>query len=377
MDLSARRLGRCDGPIGIALAAAVLLLAATGEAPAQSTACLRLVNELAAIESRGGFSTPSPRYQEYDRAVREQQAQIVKTQRAAQFNGCGTLFGRGRPICDRIQASLQQMQANLAELQRTRDQLAGPASAGGARRSAILREMDRLGCQRRASEQPAFANREPPRRRTLLEQIFGVSVYREDGRRGNYEYDPDTGLTSRYGTFSTLCVRKCDGYYFPISFSTVQDRFERDDLICQSMCPGTDVELYIHRMPGQEREDMISYRTGQPYADMSTAFNYRKAVNPDCTCRFSSGYLAEIAGTGTLTDVSPGTDSASVGPAIPTPQYRIDPGLDPETVANTEGGLTVEAVARLGGAREEAKKPVAATGPGKIRIVGPEFFPVQ
>jgi len=353
-------------------------LAFVSDAAAQSAQCLRLVNELTALDSGGGFNAPSPRFQQYDRAVRDQEAQIAKTRRAAQMNGCGTLFGRGREICTRIDSSLQQMQGNLSELRRTRDQLSGPSGGvTAARRQAILSEMGRQGCQRRELGSPLHAQREQPRRLSLLEQIFGVRTYREDGRRGGFDIDPDTGLTSRYGTFRTLCVRKCDGYYFPISFSTVQDRFMQDDMTCQSMCPGTDVELYFHGMPGQESEDMISYRSGEPYANLSTAFNYRKEVDPACTCRFAMAGLEEIAGSGNIYEDG-AEEKPEAEPVIPLPIFRIDAGLDPESVSNTEGGLLSSNIDKLSGKPEPApqNRPVAY-GDGRIRVVGPEFFPVQ
>ena len=55
--------------------------------------------------------------------------------------------------------------------------------------------------------------------------------------------------------------------------------------------------------------------------------------------------------------------------------HERDPGLDPESVANLEGGLTTDAIAQLNNPPEE-KTPVAVKRDGKIRVVGPEFFPV-
>ena len=34
---------------------------------------------------------------------------------------------------------------------------------------------------------------------------------------------PQTGAPS--GTYRTVCVRSCDGYYFPISYATTAERF--------------------------------------------------------------------------------------------------------------------------------------------------------
>src|SRR5262249_30316969 len=48
------------------------------------------------------------------------------------------------------------------------------------------------------------------------------------------------------GTFRTVCVRTCDGFYFPISYSTSPDRFRDDEQACQRMCPATEVALYTY-----------------------------------------------------------------------------------------------------------------------------------
>lgn len=358
----------------LALGAGLAMATSMQAADAQSGLCLQLSNQLAAIDSGGGFRMQSPRYQQYDRAVSDQAAQIAKTQRASRLNGCEGLFKLNQANCDRIRTSLNQMNANLVKLRRTRDQLgseSGPADNG--RRNAILAEMTQYGCEQRSRGNQFLVSQEP-RRRSLLEQIFGVRTYREDGTRGNNEFDPDAAFFGRYGTYRTLCVRKCDGYYFPISFSTVRERFERDATICQSMCPDNDVELYIHGMPNQESEDMVSWLTNEPYTNLSTAFSYRQKLNPECTCKFRAQFITEIAGSEQVTEIGGARDPGQ-GPSR-LPLRRADPGIDPETAANLAGGLTAQTIATLGVASEEAPPPVADLS-RKIRVVGPEFFPVQ
>ncbi len=55
------------------------------------------------------------------------------------------------------------------------------------------------------------------------------------------------------GSYRTLCVRKCDGFYFPISMSASRGRFETDSAICQASCPNSEVELFV-QPSGQEAE---------------------------------------------------------------------------------------------------------------------------
>ena len=355
---------------------AVLLLLATALfANAQSTVCLRLANELAAIDSGGGFVSGGAQYKRYERAAREQKSQIAKTERASRQNNCSrlTLFQANAALCRRIGSSLGEMYANLENLEANLSQLAPrSATTNSKQRRAILAELSVNGCQGRVREQRAAGNPQAPRRRTLLEQLFGVNTYREDGSRSGSQYQPDAELSSRYGTYRTLCVRSCDGYYFPISFSTSKDHFADDEQACQALCPGTEVSLYFHAMPSQDSEDMISYRDDQPYSALPAAFSYRKAVNNLCTCRAPSSGLTEIAGSGSLIPVAADAEPAQ---ALPTPNWRVDQGLDPETQANSGGFLRIDAIDQM------ARKPLAAVASAppnrNIRIVGPAFFPVQ
>ncbi len=85
------------------------------------------------------------------------------------------------------------------------------------------------------------------------------------------------------GTYRTVCVRLCDGYYFPISSSTTADRFGIDEQACQSRCSG-DARLFYYRNSGGSPETMAD-RRGNFYADLKTAFLYRTSYNKSCQCR--------------------------------------------------------------------------------------------
>ena len=83
-------------------------------------------------------------------------------------------------------------------------------------------------------------------------------------------------------TVRTLCVRTCDGYYFPISFSTTKKYFEADEATCQRLCPAGDASLYYHSRR-QGPEQMVSI-AGTPYSDLENAFRYRTVLDRSCTC---------------------------------------------------------------------------------------------
>jgi hypothetical protein len=85
------------------------------------------------------------------------------------------------------------------------------------------------------------------------------------------------------GTYRTLCVRLCDGFAFPISYSTRRERFARDAKRCKEICPSGS-RLFVHRQPGQDAGDMADLQ-GRPYRTLRTAFLYKTQYVPDCTCR--------------------------------------------------------------------------------------------
>jgi hypothetical protein len=85
------------------------------------------------------------------------------------------------------------------------------------------------------------------------------------------------------GAFRTLCVRLCDGFYFPISYATERERFAGDASQCERQCPDRS-RLFVYRNPGEEIEDMRDLR-GLPYRSLPTAFLYRSQYVADCTCR--------------------------------------------------------------------------------------------
>jgi predicted ribosomally synthesized peptide with SipW-like signal peptide len=99
------------------------------------------------------------------------------------------------------------------------------------------------------------------------------------------------GATIRYysfvpkeiSTYRTMCVRLCDGYYWPVSYSATKREFARDNEICQRSCD-TPVALYAHRNPGEEAESMVDLQ-GRPYIALDTAFMYRATYNEGCKCR--------------------------------------------------------------------------------------------
>jgi hypothetical protein len=93
----------------------------------------------------------------------------------------------------------------------------------------------------------------------------------------------ETGALPAVETYRTVCVRLCDGYYWPVSFATPRDAFKRDTRICTQSC-NASTALYYYPNPGGEVDDMVNL-DGQPYKGLGTAFLYRSAYDANCKCR--------------------------------------------------------------------------------------------
>ena len=91
-------------------------------------------------------------------------------------------------------------------------------------------------------------------------------------------------------------MRLCDGYYFPVSFSTLPNHFQRDSDVCQSQC-AAPAELFYHQNPGGAVEQMVSVQSQQPYIGLKSAWRYRKEFVQGCSCK-AAEYQPQVAGPG-------------------------------------------------------------------------------
>lgn len=95
------------------------------------------------------------------------------------------------------------------------------------------------------------------------------------------------------GPWRTMCVRLCDGYYFPMS-TGVSDATVRDDAkSCEDRC-GVPARLYYLDKESDDIAGMVDLK-GRTYADLEAAFRYRKRLIDGCTCRPMPWSAAEQA----------------------------------------------------------------------------------
>ena len=260
--------------------AGVFILCATGLALAQAMSeqqirCLQLQRELASAPSAGGGGGGGDMA-----AIQSQIAQVQKvyegTRASMEDAGCFEsffIFGKGlvrSPKCISMNSRMEDAGRQLSQLQQQRDALRG--GGGSKRRQAELQDaLARNGCGGAAA---------PPQSRR------GGGVFDWFGGREEIQPEEPQAPISRYldpnGTYRSICVRLCDGFFYPISEHAYGGRLTQDATQCQSNC-AAPAELYVYR-PGAGPEQAISL-SGSAYTDLAVAFKYRKEYVKGCSCK--------------------------------------------------------------------------------------------
>lgn len=120
---------------------------------------------------------------------------------------------------------------------------------------------------------------------SLIQSFFG-NLFSGPANPGNHSSRPAPGM-GRYqfggrGYYRTVCVRTCDGYYFPIRSSAYRRDFHDDAATCQARCAGG--QLYYLPKYSEEVEHMLDL-SGRRYDQLENAFLYRKQLVDGCTCQ--------------------------------------------------------------------------------------------
>src|SRR6266852_6813569 len=243
-------------------------------APPANPICPRLEAQLATID-RGGSGDPAKDEQirRYQDAATKQQAELDRVTSQAKRMGCDSsgffsLFSGQSAQCGPVNNQIQQMRANLEQITTSLERLRGGFGADREnQRRSILLALAQSNCG------PQYANavRGPG---NFLDNLFG----------NNNPVPPGADLGPQSGTFRTVCVRTCDGAYFPISFATVPARFPDDEKTCKALCPAAEASLFTYRNPGEDINQAVSIN-GQPYTSSPNAFRYRQEFNPSCACK--------------------------------------------------------------------------------------------
>ena len=246
--------------------------------------CARLQQAIAARRGSSGSQA----------AVERQRGELARTSAYARSLGCGNrkflVFGSDPPPqCGEVNAQISRMQANLADLQ---------ARAGGGAGDLVARY--------NAECLHAPAGPSPGGPSNVFEALFGgiarlaspqdqpqMDARFEDHGDNSRQSAPsgDRGGVQAHSGSYAVCVRTCDGSFFPVSYSGAGSRSDSLEDVCRALCPNADMALYSFPFGGTV--DEAASPTGEPYANLPNAGKFEKAYDPSCSCRRKGESWAE------------------------------------------------------------------------------------
>ena len=348
-----------------------------GPPPSQGAAvnpmCPRLEAQLATID-RGGGGDPAKEEQirRYQDAAAKQQSELDRVTSQAKRMGCDSsgffsLFSGQSAQCGPVNNQIQQMRANLEQITTSLERLRG--GFGGSERDSQRRSVLAALAQNNCGPQYANAARGPG---SFLESLFG------NNNNNSNPMTPGVDLGPQSGTYRTVCVRTCDGFYFPISFATVPARFPDDERTCKNLCPAAEASLFSYRNPGEDMNQAVSIN-GQPYSSSPNAFRYRQEFNPSCACKAAGQTWSEA-----LKTIDDKASAEQQGDIIVTEESAKKMSRAPTKGAASAAkkgaapaGTTATAPATPEASPPAANSNAAAPDNKPIRSVGPTFIPAR
>lgn len=355
---------RCTVPRRIACLAAALLplvLATAGQASASSV-CERLRARLAAPPP--AFSS-NANLRDFTGAISRQNLELRRAKNEHRRMGCRNdsviyIDNGVEAACTELEDTIARMEGNLRQLKAQRQELISNGNDDARRR--VLAAMDINGCLAAPdddwNELDDFATTtEEDIHRNILRDLSPES---DDypllfERPAMEDFPPMEGNGN--GPFRTMCVRTCDGAFFPISSNATPADFARDTELCRARCPTADTELYYHVLATEESDQMVSASTGRPYSELPTAFAYRtREVRTPGTCGCQ---IPKLATAEPDRQSAPAARLSAVSPSVMTIE-----GAQRENAATGTAGVS-------SAAEERPYDPKNS----KVRLVGPTFLP--
>jgi len=328
-------------------------------APQTSDAtCVRLESQLATIDRGAADPARAEQIKRYEDSVAKQQADLDRLLVQSHKQGCEgggffALFTGQSPQCGPLNSQVQQMRANLDRTMSDLERLkSGNNNDQTSARREVIAQLAQADCgpQYRAAAAAAGPG-------GFLDALLGGKILNPGG----------DGAPA--GTFRTVCVRTCDGYYFPISYSTVPSRFTDDQNTCQRLCPGSEATLYTYRNPGEDINAAVSV-SGQPYTALPNAFVYRRQFTAACSCRRPGQSWADALRN------SDDSSTLEQGDIVVTDQNAkaLAQAPQPRGSKTKPGAKTPQdPAAAAAGASAETSAPDADPANRTVRTVGPPF----
>lgn len=192
------------------------------------------------------------------------------------------------------------------------------------------------------------------------------------GYYSGFEEGDDYDTWERRGAYRAVCVRLCDGYYWPISNSVSGGSLHRAARHCATSCDG-EARLFYQLSSSSEPDTLVDL-AGRRYRDLPNALLYRKRLIDGCTCKpmpwteaeaaRHRGYAADQAEALVLAGAGKGPDARPSAEVIAGGEADVDPAADAAAESSAATRQPVDNAENVPAAaviRAPAPVPVAAS----------------
>lgn len=237
---------------------------------AQIADCRQLQSQIAALD-QASLRRSNP----YAGEIQKQRTDLNRAAAYAHSLGCDKqqflFFGNAPPPqCNNLNANIRSLQASLAQMQ------AYDRAPENSRLRQDLMERFNAYCRGGADQ----------RQQGFFEQLFGIAPRQmpaplpppADEQPGDFPDEP-----AAHGGSEAVCVRTCDGGFFPLNYSARKADPEVMADLCHALCPNAETAVYT-KSPSKEIQSSVSL-DGEPYSDLPNALKYQKTFDPACTCK--------------------------------------------------------------------------------------------
>lgn len=262
--------------------AGALLIASLADAPTATAQESARCADLRAQIARAGADASARRYRA---AAEKLRGDYVKLAAKGRAMGCDRetflFFGDPPPPqCGPLNARINALRSNIEANER--------AASDDSQRQALSARYD-AEC-RNVSRPAGPGGRSAPQ--NFFEELFGLDASEEPPEiRGQSQEDsgipPEPGVDDveggRLGGSTAICVRDCDGGFFPAGFYANSANLEELDGLCKALCPNASVKLYT-RSQWRNLDDAVSI-DGARYSEHPNAFKFQTSYDPACGCK--------------------------------------------------------------------------------------------
>jgi hypothetical protein len=133
---------------------------------------------------------------------------------------------------------------------------------------------------------PPFLQSSPYARRQFGAASPGRSSKRNKTHVAANRKPAPYSVATNYTSQRPVCVRLCDGFFFPASMPAGGNNASSEEAACSGLCPDAPTAVFYQPSGSDRIEDAFSL-SGKRYTDLPIALRYRSTQDNTCSCNRS------------------------------------------------------------------------------------------